>query len=232
MKKNIGYLTVLLSAVAGYCDTVTFTVADNIFSAHVTGNFIVFAYQIMNSDNLNAQLRLLTLPIFMLSILTAGWIAKNSGNRRHELIYWEGLILTLTGVFAYMLKIVNMLSGQLTFILAMFFVIAMGFQNAFGKIYSSETFGPTTVMTGNVTQLSLELGYNYKHFFNNYKLSVRFIEQLITVTGFLIGCFMGAIAGKYFNLGAAILPGIVLMFYYFNNLNKKNKETIPQENKK
>jgi uncharacterized membrane protein YoaK (UPF0700 family) len=34
--------------VADFCDTVTFVAAGKLFSAHVTDNFIVFAYDIIN----------------------------------------------------------------------------------------------------------------------------------------------------------------------------------------
>ncbi|MET1057588.1 MAG: DUF1275 family protein, partial [Pedobacter sp.] len=44
---KIWFVTLLLTIIAGYCDTVTFVAADKIFSAHVTGNFIVFAYQLV-----------------------------------------------------------------------------------------------------------------------------------------------------------------------------------------
>lgn len=231
MKKNIGYLTVLLSAIAGYCDTVTFVAADNIFSAHVTGNFIVFAYQIINGNDVNARLRLLTFPIFILSIVAAGWIAKKAKNRKYELLYWEGIILTVTGITTYILKVGELLTEEMTFVLAMFFVFAMGFQNAFGKIYSSETFGPTTMMTGNVTQLSLELGNFYKSFFKEYSIGNKFLKQLITVTGFLAGCLIGAVAAKYISLGAAIFPGLILVVYYFNMLEKtKPRRIIREEN--
>lgn len=216
----------MLSAIAGYCDTVTFVAADNIFSAHVTGNFIIFAYQIINGNDIGVGLRPLAFPIFILSILAAGWIAKKTKNRKYELLYWEGLILTVTGITTYILKLGEMLTEEMTFVLAMFFVFAMGFQNAFGKIYSSETFGPTTMMTGNVTQLSLELGNVYKSFFKEYNIGNKFIKQLITVAGFLAGCLIGAVVAKYLSLGAAIFPGLILVVYYFNMLEKTKPRRI------
>ncbi|WP_163024490.1 DUF1275 family protein, partial [Pseudomonas viridiflava] len=44
---NIWFVTLVLTIIAGYCDSITFVAADKIFSAHVTGNFIVFAYQMI-----------------------------------------------------------------------------------------------------------------------------------------------------------------------------------------
>jgi hypothetical protein len=41
LSKNIAYSTMMLAGVAGFCDTVTFVAADELFSAHVTGNFTI-----------------------------------------------------------------------------------------------------------------------------------------------------------------------------------------------
>ena len=37
-------------------------------------------------------------------------------------------------------------------------VFALALQNTFGRLFPKETHGPTTMMTGNVTQASLDLG--------------------------------------------------------------------------
>ncbi len=47
-------ISLLLTFVAGYCDTVTFVAADEVFSAHVTGNFIVLAYDVVNQTDAEA----------------------------------------------------------------------------------------------------------------------------------------------------------------------------------
>ncbi|HEY0175132.1 MAG TPA: YoaK family protein, partial [Pedobacter sp.] len=86
-ERKIWYVTILLTVVAGYCDTVTFVAADNIFSAHVTGNFIVFAYQIVKGSDLNAWVKLLTFPVFILSVITGAWIAGKAANH-HMILLW------------------------------------------------------------------------------------------------------------------------------------------------
>ncbi|WP_431210426.1 DUF1275 family protein [Puia sp. P3] len=49
---------------AGFCDAITFTKADELFSAHVTGNFILFAYDLVNEADYVTWVRLLTFPVF------------------------------------------------------------------------------------------------------------------------------------------------------------------------
>lgn len=213
IQKNIWYVTLLLTIIAGFCDTVTFVAADSIFSAHVTGNFIVFAYQIVKGIDMNAWIKLLTFPIFIIAVIIGGRIALKVTNR-YTLLFWEGLLLLLSGSAVYILNYFGIISEWTMYVIAMTTVFAMGFQNAFGKLYAKETHGPTTMMTGNVTQASLDLGNLLKNSFNDAEVLLSFKKQLITIFGFLIGCFLGAVAGKFFGLGTLILPGIAMIICY------------------
>ena len=218
--KNIAYVTVLLAIIAGYCDTVTFVAADSIFSAHVTGNFIVFAYQIIKGSELNAWVKLLTFPIFINAVITGGWIAGRSAYR-YKVLLWEGIVLTLSGIGAYVFGFLGIFTTWPTYLIAMLVVFAMGLQNAFGKIYAKETYGPTTMMTGNVTQASLDLGNSLLSGFKNTDAGISLKKQLITISGFLAGCFLGALSGKYWGLGTVAVPGIALLLCYLKNRNTK-----------
>ncbi|OXA89953.1 YoaK family protein [Flavobacterium hercynium] len=213
VQKNIGYVTLLLTIIAGYCDTVTFVAADSIFSAHVTGNFIVFAYQIIKGSDVHAWIKLLTFPIFIFAVITGGRIALRSTNR-YTILFWEGTILFLSGFVVYVLNYLNIFSEWTMYTIAMTTVFAMGLQNAFGKLYSKETHGPTTMMTGNVTQASLDLGSLIKNGIKDVESLLSFKKQLVTIIGFLIGCFLGAVAGKFFGLGTLVLPGLAMIICY------------------
>lgn len=219
IKTNIWYVTLLLTIIAGYCDTVTFVAADSIFSAHVTGNFIVFAYQIVKGIDLNAWVKLLTFPVFIIAVIAGGRIALRVTNR-YTLLFWEGLILLFSGISVYAFNYFGIISEWTMYAVAMTTVFAMGLQNAFGKLYAKETHGPTTMMTGNVTQASLDLGSLLKNGFKDADVLLSFKKQLITIFGFLIGCFLGAIAGKFFGLGTLILPGIAMIICYLYHRKK------------
>lgn len=213
IQKNIWYVTLLLTMIAGYCDTVTFVAADSIFSAHVTGNFIVFAYQIIKGSDIHAWIKLLTFPVFIIAVITGGQIALKSINR-YTLLFWEGIILVLSGIACYTFDYLQMLSEWTIYTIAMTTVFAMGLQNAFGKLYAKETHGPTTMMTGNVTQASLDLGNLLKNGFKDAEIVLSFKKQLVTIIGFLLGCFLGAVAGKFFGLGTLVIPGAAMIICY------------------
>lgn len=213
IQKNIWYVTLLLTMIAGYCDTVTFVAADSIFSAHVTGNFIVFAYQIIKGSDLHAWVKLLTFPVFILAVIAGGRIALKSVNH-YTILFWEGILLVLGGMATYVFGYLEIFSEWTIYAVAMITVFAMGLQNAFGKLYAKETHGPTTMMTGNVTQASLDLGNLLKNGLKDAEVLLSFKKQLVTLTGFLVGCFLGAIAGKFFGLGTLVLPGAAMIICY------------------
>ena len=199
--------------IAGYCDTVTFVAADSIFSAHVTGNFIVFAYQIIKGSDVHAWVKLLTFPVFILAVIVGGRIALKNINH-YRILFWEGVILVLSGIAVYVFGFLEIYSGWTIYVIAMATVFAMGLQNAFGKLYAKETHGPTTMMTGNVTQASLDLGNLLKIGTKDPEIVSSFKKQIVTIMGFLVGCFLGAIAGKFFGLETLILPGAAMIICY------------------
>jgi len=212
---KIWSVTLILTVIAGYCDSITFVAADKIFSAHVTGNFIVFAYQLIQGGNGDAWIKLLTFPVFIIAVMTGGWIATRFINK-HTLLYCEGIILIVSGAIAYSLGYLpDRAVTWPMYLVTMMIVFAMGLQNAYGKLFPKDTFGPTTMMTGNVTQLSLDLKGLLFSGFSDIDYLKAFKHGLITVSGFLVGCYFGAYVGKLFGLVGVVLPGIAMMICYY-----------------
>jgi len=222
-QKNINTVTLLLTAVAGYCDTVTFVAGDNIFSAHVTGNFIVFAYQMVNGSDINAWIKLLTFPVFIIAVIVGGLLSSNPDNKNRTLLT-EAILLIFGGILAFSFR--DQLDQKIvSYSIVMIVVFALGFQNAFGKLFSKATHGPTTMMTGNVTQASLDLG---SIIFKGFKTSdsvVSLKKQAITLSGFLVGCISGALAGKTLGLSAIVFAGVSMLLCYILSGHTKVENT-------
>jgi len=210
-QSNINWFTLLLSAVAGYCDTATFIAGNGTFSAHVTGNFIVFAAQVVLNADPHAWIKLVTFPVFIIAVIAGGWLAVKTG-KRYILLLTEGILLLFAGGVAIWFGAGQ--SGK--YVVVMLTVLAMGLQNTFGKLFPKETHGPTTMMTGNVTQASLDLGNLLWNRFKVDSLSLESIKkQLFLIGGFLAGCFLGGLLAKNIGLQAVILPGLAMMMFYF-----------------
>lgn len=210
-QKNINALTLLLALVAGYCDTLTFVAADNIFSAHVTGNFIVFAYQIVTGADMDAWIKLIIFPVFILAVMAGGWVCKNTDPGKALLI--EAVLLLTAGLLAFALHLENQ-DSIVMYIIVLVIVFAMGLQNAFGKLNAKATHGPTTMMTGNVTQAALDLRAMLVSSTKGEAI-VSFKKQAITISGFLAGCFAGGFLGREFGLAAVVLAGACMAVTYF-----------------
>jgi len=221
-QSNIWFVTLVLTIIAGFCDAITFVAADKIFSAHVTGNFIVFAYQMIKGSDGDAWIKLLTFPIFMLSVMAGGWISARFSNR-HFLLLCEGIILLLGGAIAYSLGYID--NAEITwpmYLVTMIVVFAMGLQNAFGKLFVKETYGPTTMMTGNVTQFALDIRSFCNSGFKNTDFLSGINKGLITLGGFLIGCLLGAWIGQLFGLVGIVLPGVAMIICYYSTESSIN----------
>jgi uncharacterized membrane protein YoaK (UPF0700 family) len=202
--------TLLLCFAAGFCDTLTFVAAGELFSAHVTGNFIVFAYDLIKHIDPHGWQKLLTFPIFVLAVMLGGRIAKRSANM-YLLLVLESLLLIVSGILSAVLLVQGQDSGWQVQVIVVLIVIAMAFQNTFGKLYNKATYGLTTVMTGNVTQASLDLIKGLTTSPADSEIWVSFKKQLILIAGFLIGCLSGAVMARQFGLVSVILPGLLML---------------------
>jgi uncharacterized membrane protein YoaK (UPF0700 family) len=215
--KNTHITTLVLTLVGGYCDTVTFVAADKIFSAHVTGNFIVFAYQLINGGDIMAWIKLATFPVFVASVMVGGWLSSRS-HKKNTVLFVEALLLVIAGLLAYILPVAE--SKTVMYGLVLLIVFALGMQNAFGKLFVKATHGPTTMMTGNVTQASLDLCVLIANKFKNPETNINFGKQLITLFGFFIGCLAGAYFGKQLGLTSIIFAGVAMLICYALSKNK------------
>ena len=202
-------MTLLLTLVAGYCDTVTFVSANELFSAHVTGNFIVFAYDVVHGVTTDSWARLLSFPVFVAAVAVARWVTRRQKNR-YTLLLIESILLIISGVIIVLSRYAG---RDLAEWVAMSVVFAMGLQNAFSRLYPKETFAPTTVMTGNVTQLTLDISDVWLSRNPTNPPASTIPNQLLTVGSFLAGCLTGGIAASQFGLATVALPGLLLLIF-------------------
>ena len=189
--------TLLLVLGAGFCDAITFTKADELFSAHVTGNFILFAYDLVNGADFVTWVRLLTFPVFFSAVLAGGWIERKAapGAGGLSILRVEAVVLIVGGILVWLLP-------GMVFWVALMVVFAMGLQNAFGKLYSKDVYAPTTMMTGNVTQAALNILKGDR---------MKGGQDAVVLFGFLTGCLLGVVVGKYWGLQGIVFPGMLVL---------------------
>jgi uncharacterized membrane protein YoaK (UPF0700 family) len=211
-KVNVGLMSWLLSFVAGYADTSTFICANRIFSAHVTGNFVLFVYSVLTNPHSSIWQNLLAFPVFIIAVASSSWIVSRS-KYPGKILRLEGILLLMAGIMAIIARSAKLENTLFIFCLALIVVAAMGLQNGFGKLYSYTTYSATTIMTGNVTQFTLDLMRRWvKPAPVDTGQSLR--RQGLIISSFFLGCAVGGVISHFVGLSAMILPGVIVLYFW------------------
>jgi uncharacterized membrane protein YoaK (UPF0700 family) len=206
--------SIILSYVAGYADTSTFVGADGLFSAHVTGNFVMLAYDIVANHIAGSWIKLIAFPVFILAVFISTLIIDNVHDDRKAVnwfIILEGFMLVIAGLISWIYRHEN--TGSLIKdLIPMLVVFAMGLQNACGRFFAKEFLAPTTIMTGNTTQFIIDLTGYLKHKDpENQNLKVKLTNAIYVILPFLIGCISGAFITKAVGLASAAFIGLLML---------------------
>lgn len=155
----------LLSWVAGFVDTSAFIILFGIFTAHVTGNIALAGSSFVSNDEETTITRLLMLPTFVLTVALTSLLARYARRKQWPvfavLLTAEAIALAVFLIVGTSLSPALFLDVQEEYILSIGIsgVVAMAIQNALMKESHGvfKSYIPTTVMTGNTTQLTIDL---------------------------------------------------------------------------
>lgn len=155
----------LLSWVAGFVDTSAFIILFGIFTAHVTGNIALAGSSFVAADESTTITRLLMLPTFMVTVALTSLLARYARHKQWPvfavILTAEAIALGIFLVIGTNLSPALLLDVQEEYILpiGMAGVVSMAIQNALMKEAKGvfKSYIPTTVMTGNTTQLTIDL---------------------------------------------------------------------------
>ncbi|WP_308789144.1 YoaK family protein [Undibacterium terreum] len=148
-----------LGCVAGYVDTLGFIALFGLFTAHVTGNFVLIGAGMADPSRAAILLKILAIPAFVIGVAVARVLIAVSQCRE-----WPALTLSL--VLQISLLCGFMLCGWLAspieqettpcaMVAGLFGSAAMGVHSATGRLLLSH-LAPTSMMTGNVTQIVID----------------------------------------------------------------------------
>ncbi len=204
----------LLSWVAGFVDTSAFIILFGIFTAHVTGNIALAGSSFVGEDQESTLTRLLMLPIFMLTVALTSIVARYVRRKKWSvfavLLTAEAIALTVFLVLGESLSPALLLDVQEEYILpiAMSGVVAMAIQNALMKESHGvfKSYIPTTVMTGNTTQLTIDLVQFVSAKFSSGEMAEQeareSLERMRRYVPVLIGFALGGGAAAFFILAS------------------------------
>jgi uncharacterized membrane protein YoaK (UPF0700 family) len=148
----------LLSYVAAFVDTAGFIGLFGLFTAHVTGNFVLIGSAVVNRSG-ELLAKLLAMPVFVLAVAATAMVARSLHRRQRSaapaLFLSQGLLLAAAAVAAAVLPVAHGADAAATIVVGMLAVAAMAVQNALMRVELPK-LPPTTVMTGNVTQVVID----------------------------------------------------------------------------
>jgi uncharacterized membrane protein YoaK (UPF0700 family) len=151
----------VLSGVAGYVDAAGLLSVVALFPAHITGELVTEAVALSSGERSLGPSRLWMLPVFVLAVAAAAVVARLERRAGRPplppLLLLVALALAaFAGTGVALLVLPGARPAQVTQLGTCFAVVAMGFQNALMREALSGS-APTTFMTGNLTQLIIEL---------------------------------------------------------------------------
>ncbi|MGO4306679.1 YoaK family protein [Cupriavidus sp. RAF12] len=204
-----------LAFLAGYVDVVGFIALFGLFTAHVTGNFVMLGVELVSASQ-GVLAKLLALPVFVVTVaLTTLWVARCERRQLPAVrpLFWMQAAL-LTGFMACGLAAapITVADSPLALLAGMLGVAAMGVQNAQSRLVLPDHV-PTTIMTGNTTQIVIDLvhtihGAGIPSAEQN-AARTRLRKMLPAVAGFACGAVVGAFA--YATVGFACLAAPVVI---------------------
>jgi len=152
--------SVLLSGVAGYVDAAGFASLIGLFPAHITGEIVGEALALSSGHAQDHLTRLWVLPVFVASVVMATLVARlRRRNGQRALTGLLALVSAALALFSASDALTRVLHAgpHLSFLLGGgCAVAAMGFQNSLMR-ESLASSCPTTVMTGNLTHVVIEI---------------------------------------------------------------------------
>ena len=213
VKVHIALMSWLLSFVAGYADTSTFITANRLFSAHVTGNLVVLVFNVLTKPDPSIWLNLLAFPVFITGVVISSLIVAKS-RYPGRVLRLEGVLLLVAGILALIVRYTGMENAPIRLFLALITVAAMGLQNGFGKLYPYTTYSVTTMMTGNVTQLTLNIMQRILTKMTSLELRQNLQKQALIIGSFFLGCIVGGTISHFIGLSGMIFPGLLVLYFW------------------
>ncbi len=201
-----------LALTAGYVDTLGFVALFGLFTAHVTGNFVLIGSELANPSH-GVLIKLLAFPAFIIGVIVARFLVIHAERSERDaaprVLIAQALLLVGFMAAGWLALPIDDSRSALALTAGMCGAAAMGIHNAASKLVWS-SLSPTTVMTGNVTQLVIDL-VDVLRTGSSLEVRQRLRKFLWPVVAFGIGAVLGAFAFRYFSFLGLALPIVVIV---------------------
>jgi len=148
-----------LAFLAGYVDTLGFIALFGLFTAHVTGNFILIGAALADASQMSILLKFLAFPAFIIGVASARLfivaVERRQGPALALALTLQLLLLTGFMVFGMLAAPVGKTVSAYAMTAGLLGTTAMGVHSAVSRLLLAH-LAPTSMMTGNVTQVVID----------------------------------------------------------------------------
>ena len=201
-----------LGFLAGYVDTLGFLALFGLFTAHVTGNFILIGAALADPSRSSVLLKFLAFPAFVAGVVLARiltvLVERRGAAALRPALLLELLLLLGFMVFGMAAAPVGADAGPLAMTAGLLGAAGMGVHSATSRLLLGH-LAPTSMMTGNVTQLVID-AVDLLRGADDPGLKVRFAKFLWPLAAFAVGCAAAAFAYRWFGFAGLALPALIL----------------------
>jgi uncharacterized membrane protein YoaK (UPF0700 family) len=201
-----------LATIAGYVDTLGFVALFGLFTAHVTGNFILIGSGLAGAGH-GLLIKWLAFPAFVAGIVAARvldnrLLKRGHGVRACALYALQAALLAGFMAAGVLAAPISDADAPMTIACGLLGAAAMGVQNAHGRL-TARSVVANTVMTGNVTQAvidAFDLLFSPGDEKARHAARTRLWRTLPPVAGFAVGAGAGAAGYLLASFWALLLP--------------------------
>jgi len=206
-------LPTVLSLTAGYVDTAGFLALNGLFTAHVTGNFVMIGDALAHGSSGIAS-KLLALPVFAVAVLVLHYAALRAAatpaSTLRAMLVAKFVFLVAAAVCAVRYGSIATPDSFPMIMTRMLLVAAMAIQNAAHRIHLASA-PPSTLMTGSTTQIMLDVAsllYG-KAPVKPEVVKPRLARVAVAVGAFAVGCGLAAPAFIFLGMWCFTVPPVL-----------------------
>lgn len=201
-----------LGFLAGYVDTLGFVALFGLFTAHVTGNFILIGAALANALETPVLLKFLTFPAFILGVAAARILVvvveKGGGSALRPALLLELVFLLGFMACGIAAEPIGDHAGPMAMLAGLLGAAGMGAHSATSRLLLGH-LAPTSMMTGNVTQIVID-AVDVLRGVRDPGLAGRFAKFALPLLAFAAGCLAAAFGFRWLGFAALAVPVLIL----------------------
>lgn len=204
-------LPVLLSVNGGYVDTAGYLALQGLFTAHVTGNFVTLGAALVFGTS-GVLAKLIALPVFCVVVALVrvlGYaLAKHNVAQLRVMLGLKLALLLAGGALAIRFGPFKDGDAWQALVTGMTLVSAMAVQNVVQRLHIGSA-PPTTLMTGNTTQVMIDLVDLLRGTPDATAIRARSSRMIGNIAGFAIGCAAAALLFATVGVWCFAIPPLI-----------------------